>query len=326
MTSEPQWTTQNWDTIFAIFEDGVGRTPGSAWRFPPAVPTTLANSSSTVLVDHLSSTPQGPLGLQMPRRCAHCNVPLSTVAIFCFRCGHRFDDTSPTATNSSFASWQHVEPAPARQGSASPDVERNLQTLASYTAVESRVRQLIGHFESNQSLTSDQGTPTSVPLAAASLSRYHTTDGIPPPPMHEPNLDELRGPDSSLEANSEQVEPIETFHRPNDGSNVVGTWPTRATRLDSSHHRLIENFHYVSQTFEQRRAERDESRGGKGTGKGKKKGNKSKSKPPSASRTPLELHATYFVNNSDCSICVFPFEQDDRVVRLQCMHLFHERC
>ena len=27
MTSEPQWTTQNWDTIFAICEDGVGRSP-----------------------------------------------------------------------------------------------------------------------------------------------------------------------------------------------------------------------------------------------------------------------------------------------------------
>ena len=113
-----------------------------------------------------------------------------------------------------------------------------------------------------------------------------------------PEYIEPTGALSRLDVASEQSDTIDAFHQMH--ANSVFGMSDHVTRLDSTHHRIIDNFHYVSQTIEERRTTRQDNRSSKGRGKDQK------GKPPS--RTPSEMHATYFGNNSDCSFCTYASE------------------
>ena len=109
-----------------------------------------------------------------------------------------------------------------------------------------------------------------------------------------------------IEAGSESAEIVENFHRIRNSTTLIGPVPDRQTNIDATHHALIESFHQVGQQLAARR---------KGKGKGRGKLGKHLLDVPMYSGT-----------DNTCTICTETMIQGERVVRLQCQHVFHELC
>ncbi|MCP4454413.1 MAG: E3 ubiquitin protein ligase, partial [Planctomycetes bacterium] len=109
-----------------------------------------------------------------------------------------------------------------------------------------------------------------------------------------------------VEAGTETAELIENFHRIRNNTTLFGPVPDRETNIDVTHHALINSFHQVGQQLAARR---------KGKGKGGGKHGK-------------HLLDVPMFSGSDgaCTICTEPLLHGERVVRLQCQHVFHEMC
>ena len=284
---------------------------GRGWQVPEAIPVPSGNST---LSDQRPLPPSGSLA-------DFGSLGASPPSGIDPQAANRVATPAAATAASSTGSWLPVEPTPSRV----------------------RPEDFVGRLIDN--LTGDAGFPVSPPPAAERL--LPQGHDAPPPPTHAPTIPtnilppwtsfptmqfatghEAAAPTiidvfsetSRLDTASEQQQTIETFHRMNSSTSMFGNLPDRATNLDAAHHRMIDNFHFVSQTIEQRQVDRLSAKG-KGKGKGKDVKGSSNS-----SRTPSEMHAVYFGNNSECTICTYRFSEGERVARLQCQHLFHEGC
>ena len=111
------------------------------------------------------------------------------------------------------------------------------------------------------------------------------SDQIPPPPQHTPTIRSNVLPPwvefetmnfvtgqqpvepylfetfnhgiSQLDNASESQDAIEAFHRVHSNDELFGPLSNRATQLESTHHAMIDSFHWVSRQVTQRSADAD---------------------------------------------------------------------